>query len=362
VEFGLSQEQEFLRDTLTRFLADNAGLPRARRFADGDERRAQDLWDGLVALGVPGLVIPEAHGGVGLTTLDAATVAQTLGAAIAPVPFIGTAILVPRALIKAGSADQQAEWLPRIAAGETIVGVAVSEAASGAREGAKVTASAGRLSGKTLFVLDFEADAYLVADDRRRLYLVDANAKGLTRRDLRTIDATRRVGELVLDGVAAQLLPASEDAAVLADVLDVGRVLLAADTFGAAQNMLDQAVAYSLTREQFNRPIGSFQAVKHMCAEMAAELEPCQSLVWYAAHAVDAIPGEARVTACHAKAHVAEAGKFVAKTATEVHGGMGFTDLLGLHYWFKRIGLNRQLLGSPERLREEAARVQALIE
>ncbi|HTK97978.1 MAG TPA: acyl-CoA dehydrogenase family protein [Pseudomonadales bacterium] len=362
MEFGLSQEQEFLRDTLTRFLADNAGLPRARRFADGDERRAQDLWDGLVALGVPGLVIPEAHGGVGLTTLDAATVAQTLGAAIAPVPFIGTAILVPRALIKAGSADQQAEWLPRIAAGETIVGVAVSEAASGAREGAKVTASAGRLSGKTLFVLDFEADAYLVADDRRRLYLVDANAKGLTRRDLRTIDATRRVGELVLDGVAAQLLPASEDAAVLADVLDVGRVLLAADTFGAAQNMLDQAVAYSLTREQFNRPIGSFQAVKHMCAEMAAELEPCQSLVWYAAHAVDAIPGEARVTACHAKAHVAEAGKFVAKTATEVHGGMGFTDLLGLHYWFKRIGLNRQLLGSPERLREEAARVQALIE
>jgi len=362
VEFGLSQEQEFLRDTLTRFLADNAGLPRARRFADGDERRAQDLWDGLVALGVPGLVIPEAHGGVGLTTLDAATVAQTLGAAIAPVPFIGTAILVPRALIKAGSADQQAEWLPRIAAGETIVGVAVSEAASGAREGAKVTASAGRLSGKTLFVLDFEADAYLVADDRRRLYLVDANAKGLTRRDLRTIDATRRVGELVLDGVAAQLLPASEDAAVLADVLDVGRVLLAADTFGAAQNMLDQAVAYSLTREQFNRPIGSFQAVKHMCAEMAAELEPCQSLVWYAAHAVDAIPGEARVTACHAKAHVAEAGKFVAKTATEVHGGMGFTDLLRLHYWFKRIGLNRQLLGSPERLREEAARVQALIE
>ena len=144
-------------------------------------------------------------------------------------------------------------------------------------------------------------------------------------------------------------------------MLDVGRVLLAADTLGAAQTMLDQAVAYSLTREQFNRPIGSFQAVKHMCAEMAAGLEPCQSLVWYAAHAVDSIPDEARVTACHAKAHVAEVGKFVAKTATEVHGGMGFTDLLGLHYWFKRIGLNRQLLGSPERLREEAARAQALI-
>ncbi len=362
MEFGLSQEQEFLRDSLTRFLADNAGLPRARRFADGGERRAQDLWEGLVGLGVPGLVIPEAHGGVGLATLDAATAAQALGSAIAPVPFIGTSVLAPRALINAGSADQQSEWLPRIAAGETIVGVALSEAASGAREGAKVTAIAGKLSGKTLFVFDFEADAYLVADDRRRLYLVDGKAKGLTRRDLETIDATRRVGELVLDGVQAQLLPGSEDGEVLADILDVGRVLLAADTLGAAQNMLDQAVAYSLTRQQFNRPIGSFQAVKHMCAEMAAGLEPCQSLVWYAAHAVDSIPSEARVTACHAKAHVAEVGKFVAKTSTEVHGGMGFTDLVGLHYWFKRIGLNRQLLGSPERLREEAARVQDLIE
>lgn len=362
MEFGLSQEQEFLRDSLARFLTDNAGLARARRYADGGERRAQDLWDGLVALGVPGLVIPEAHGGVGLATLDAATVAQALGAAVAPVPFIGTSVMVPRALVNAGSADQQSEWLPRIATGETIVGVALTEAASGAREGAKVTASAGKLSGKTLFVFDFEADAYLVADDRRRLYLVDGKAKGLTRRDLETVDATRRIGELVLDGVQAQLLPGSDDAEVLADVLDVGRVLLAADTLGAAQNMLEQAVAYSLTREQFNRPIGSFQAVKHMCAEMAAGLEPCQSLVWYAAHAVDAIPSEARVTACHAKAHVAEVGKFVAKTATEVHGGMGFTDLLGLHYWFKRVGLNRQLLGSPERLREEAARAQELID
>ncbi len=149
---------------------------------------------------------------------------------------------------------------------------------------------------------------------------------------------------------------------MLADLLDVGRVLLAADSFGAAQNMLQQAVTYSLTREQFGRPIGSFQAVKHLCAEMAAGLEPCQALLWYAAHAIDSNSGtEARVTACQTKAHVAEVAKFVAKTATEVHGGMGFTDLLGLHYWFKRIGLDRQLLGSPERLREEAARLQGLV-
>ena len=137
--------------------------------------------------------------------------------------------------------------------------------------------------------------------------------------------------------------------------------MLAADTLGAAQTMIDQAVEYAQQREQFNRPIGSFQAVKHMCAEMTAGLEPCRALVWFAAHALDELPAESTLTACHTKAHLAEVGRFVAKTATEVHGGMGFTDLLGLHYWFKRIGFNRQLLGAPELIRDEAARLQDLV-
>ncbi|MCB1646262.1 MAG: acyl-CoA dehydrogenase, partial [Pseudomonadales bacterium] len=132
-------------------------------------------------------------------------------------------------------------------------------------------------------------------------------------------------------------------------------------TLGASQCALDQAVAYARERKQFNRVIGSFQAVKHMCAEMAAALEPCRSMVWYAGHAFDQVPEEATLMACHSKAHLAEVGKFVVRVATEVHGGMGFTDLVGLHYWFKRVGANRQLLGSPERVREQAAQVQGLI-
>ena len=122
--------------------------------------------------------------------------------------------------------------------------------------------------------------------------------------------------------------------------------------------MIEKAVAYAGERKQFGRVIGSFQAVKHMCAEMAAELEPCRSLVWYAAHAFDEMPDEASLMAAHAKSLTSDVGRFVARTATEVHGGMGFTDLLGLHYWFKRIGLNRQLLGAPERVRREAAVMQ----
>jgi len=164
------------------------------------------------------------------------------------------------------------------------------------------------------------------------------------------------MGELQYHNTPAELI--SEDPNVFYQTLDAGRVMLAADTLGAAQNMINQAVAYAKQREQFNRPIASFQAVKHMCAEMAASLEPCRAMVWYAGHALDNVPEEARLMACHAKAHLSEVGQFVAKTATEVHGGMGFTDLLGLHYWFKRIGFNRQMLGAPELVREEAAQVQ----
>jgi len=144
-------------------------------------------------------------------------------------------------------------------------------------------------------------------------------------------------------------------------IIDAGRIMLAADILGAGTAMIEQAVAYAGTRVQFGRPIGSFQAVKHMCAEMAAALEPCRSLVWYAAHAFDHAPDESTLMACHAKSHLSEVGRFVARTSTEVHGGMGFTDLAGLHYWFKRIGLDRQLLGGPELVRNEAARVQGWI-
>jgi alkylation response protein AidB-like acyl-CoA dehydrogenase len=126
--------------------------------------------------------------------------------------------------------------------------------------------------------------------------------------------------------------------------------------------MVEQAVAYAQQRKQFDRVIGSFQAVKHLCAEMVAELEPARSLVWYAAHAFDAVPEEASLMAAHAKAHLSEIGPFVVRTATEVHGGIGFTDEQNLHYWFKRVGVDRALLGSPELLREEAARAQGWID
>ncbi|MYE13213.1 MAG: acyl-CoA dehydrogenase [Gammaproteobacteria bacterium] len=360
MEFALNEEQRMLQESVRGYLEASCPLDRVRAAADAGDTRPADLWEGLVGLGVHAIVVPEEYGGVGLGQLEAALVAECLGGAVAPAPYVGSSVMAPLALTLAGSDGQKDEWLPRIARGETVFGVGVTEQI-GSRESGGVTAEGGRLTGKAMFVLDgADADMLLIADSTAALHITPAADTDVQR--LPTIDRTRSTSEVRLEATPADVLPGSTDSgAPLLAAIDAGRTMLAADTLGAAQSMLDQAVAYAKERRQFNRVIGSFQAVKHLCAEMASALEPCRSLVWYAAHAARAIPDESRLMACHAKAHLAEVGRFVARTATEVHGGMGFTDLLGLHYWFKRIGLDRQLLGAPEIVREEAAKVQGWV-
>jgi alkylation response protein AidB-like acyl-CoA dehydrogenase len=359
MEFGLSEDQRLMQDSVRRTLEKVSSLERVRVAAEARDAKALDVWHALVDLGVPGLLIDEEYGGMGLKLLDAALIAEALGRFVAPVPYIASSVMAPVALAALGSSAQKEAWLPRLASGDAVAGVAIAEFVSGAREGAGVTAKGGRLSGKSLFVMDFgAAEVFIVADTAGGLHLVPADAKGLTKVALTTIDLTRSIGELQFDNVEAEALASGDAKAGLQRVIDAGHVMLAADTLGAGWMMIDKAVDYAKERKQFGRVIGSFQAVKHLCAEMASEIEPGRSLIWYAAHAFDEVPEEASLMAGHAKSFMGEVGRFVARTATEVHGGMGFTDLLGLHYWFKRIGLDRQLLGSPERVRSRLAALQ----
>ncbi|AJA11726.1 MULTISPECIES: acyl-CoA dehydrogenase family protein [Sphingomonadaceae] len=357
MDFGLSQEQQMLAESVTRLLRELCPLDEVRHVAEGASAVSAQTQAALAEMGLPGLVVPEAHGGLGMGMLDAAVVAAALGEAVAPVPFAGRNVMAPLAFIEAGTEAQKAQWLPKMASGEARFGVGVQQLVSN-RDGSGLLCTDGKLTGAALFVLDCEgADYFLVADQTGRLHIVSVQADGLQLIDLKTIDATRSVGELRLASTPAEAL-SDDGGAAARRVIAAGRILLAADSLGAADAMIAQAVAYAGQREQFGRVIGSFQAVKHMCAEMTAKNEPCRSLVWYAAHAFDAAPEEAALMACHAKSHTGEVGLFVARTATEVHGGMGFTDLLGLHYWFKRIGFDRQVLGGPEAVREEAAILQ----
>ena len=218
------------------------------------------------------------------------------------------------------------------------------------------------VSGKSIFVLDVENSTHLlIADEAGQIGVININDKNIKLTELTTVDKTRTYFEIQFEKALVDILEETKsNINAVTRSIDAGRIVLAADSLGASEALLTKAVEYSKERKQFGRAIGSFQAIKHMCAEMAADLEPCYSLVWHAAHCFDNIPDESRLMSCHAKSHVSDVSKVIAKKATEVHGGMGFTDLMGIHYWFKRIGVNRQNLGSPETIREEAAKIQNL--
>tara|TARA_B100000929_G_scaffold268545_1_gene237438 strand:- start:138 stop:1238 length:1101 start_codon:yes stop_codon:yes gene_type:complete len=357
--FGLSEEQTSLEESIKRYLADNAPLEVIKEMATGNQEKVKTIHKGLIDLGISALLVPEKYGGLELDILFASVVSGALGSGTAPVPFVGAYVMAPLAINLAGNEDQKEYWLPKIAGGEVIVSLGLSEFI-GARENASIDFSKGKVSGRALFLIDGKnADAFIVSNKAGHLFLINSKDPGISVIELTTVDKTRTSIELLLKEVKAEILPISEsNTEVINKVIDAGRIMLSADTVGAAQVMLDKAVEYSLERKQFGRQIGSFQAVKHMCAEMVAELEPCHAMIWHAAHCQENIPREARIMACHTKAHTSEVGRQVSKTSIEVHGGIGFTDELGLHYWFKRIGLNRQLLGSPELVREEAAKIQ----
>lgn len=353
MEFALSEDQRMLRASVHGFLETTAPLDAVRKAAAGDASVPIAISGGLLELGVGQAVIPEANGGLGLGLLDVALIQEALGAAVAPARFMG-GVMAAIGLGAVSDEALKAEWLGKLASGEVAFGVAIAERA-GSREGAGVAAKDGKLSGRSLFALDTAAATHLLVCDRDGgLHIIEAGAARRT--VLQTIDRTRDFAELEFDGAPAIAL--GEGGAAADRMLSAGRLLIAADTLGAAKTMLEKAVDYAKERKQFNRVIGSFQSVKHLCAEMAAQFEPARALVWHAAYAFDTDDSEAELMICLAKAHLAEVGTFIARTSTEVHGGMGFTDLLGLHYWFKRIGANRQLLGGPELVRAEAAALQ----
>jgi alkylation response protein AidB-like acyl-CoA dehydrogenase len=358
VDFGLSEDQLLLDQTLRGFLAEQVPIARVRELRDKGCPYDRAIWSALAELGVTGVLVPEAQGGSGLALLDAVVVCQALGHAVTPAPYLASAVMAPVVLGAVGGSEAET-WLAGIASGKLVFGVAATELFS-VREEAGVRVDGGKLSGKAMMAIDaFEADSVLVAADAGTLAVVKADAPGVEITRLKTVDATRCTAEIVFEGAAAEaVFEGAGDAT--ARMLEAGRIALAADALGACESMVEQAVAYAKQRKQFNRVIGSFQAVKHMCSEMIAELEPARSLLWYAAHSFDAMPDEAPLMACHVLAHASEVGREIASVSTQVHGGIGWTDEQNLHFWFKRIANARHLLGGPEHLRERAAALQGL--
>ena len=356
MEFALSEEQEILIDSVSKMLDSVCSIDDLRAQASGENKFREKVNKEFIEMGLNGLLIDEDFGGSGLGILEASLIAEQIGKFAAPALWVANSVMVPISLTGKENKSLAEKWLPKIATGESTACVALNEFI-GKREDNGLTIKDNKISGISIFAIDGEVNPdFIITAVDNDLYLVEIENDNVEISPLPTIDSTRVMTELVFHSSTAQKISGGIE--LINKVIDSGRVVLSADMLGAAQNMLDRAVEYSLERKQFNRIIGSFQAVKHMCAEMAADLEPCRSLVWYASYAQNDIPEEAHLTACHAKAHLSEVTHDIARVATQVHGGMGFTDLLGLHYWFKRIGLTRQILGGPDLVRREAAKTQ----
>jgi alkylation response protein AidB-like acyl-CoA dehydrogenase len=355
MDFALTEDQMLLQEQMDKAVAKLSPLVRVRQHADGDGAFAEDIWAGLTDLGIPGISVAAQFGGLGMGLLEAALISEVFGRYTVPAPFLGAVVAAPIAITAAGSLAQQADLLPQIAAGELRVAVALSEMLAGARAGGGVQCRDGKLYGVSHFAIDV-AGAHLVlaGDAAGGLHLVDIGASGLTISPLTTVDTTHSVAALNFDGVEAQSLQAT-NATVRRRVAAALRVVAAADLLGTGTRMMEMAVEYAKVRRQFGRPIGSFQAVKHLCVEMAAELEPGRALLWYAAYAQDSGLADAEAASLHAKAYLADAARIAARNSIEVHGGIGITDDLGLHYWFKRATFGGQVFGSPVRLRELVA-------
>jgi alkylation response protein AidB-like acyl-CoA dehydrogenase len=352
MNFLLSEEQLALVDSVANLLRDKCDPLRVHKIFDkpGDAQFDSELWTALCEMGVPAIMIPEDHGGLGLELIDLAIVAEALGKAVAPVPFLGH-VLAGLAIALGGSGAQKAKWLPLLASGEILGTVALCEGKAGWMP-ADWTMSGTSLSGvKTMVPNAAEADV-IVVGTAEGLALVEKGAAYTTAR-VDSADRTRPLDTVTFDGTAAETLPQGKE--ITARLLDAAAVLLAADAFGGAEHCVAMSVDYAKMREQYGQPIAGFQGLRYQLVAMALATEPSRGLYWYAAHAWDAIPEKSSHAASQAKAHLADTYLQVTRDMVEAHGGIGFTWEHDTHLYMKRAMHNWAWLGSPSRHRLRAA-------
>ena len=361
MNFAFSEEQDALRETVAQFLEQKSPSAEVRRLMETTEGYDPDVWNQMGAqMGLQGLHIPEEYGGQGYTFVELGIVLEEMGKRLLCAPYFATVVLGANAIINAGSDSQKKELLPGIAAGETIATLAFTEPSGkwGADGIAMTYEAAGdgfTLSGEKMFVIDgHNADLIVVVarkagssgSDGLSFFTVAGDAEGLTRTPLETMDMTRKQAKLEFSGVTAELL-GDEGAgwAALSKTLDQAAVGLASEQVGGAQQVLDMSVEYAKVRVQFGRPIGSFQAIKHKCADMLLEVESAKSAAYYAAWAAADDNEELPTVACLAKAYCSEAYFHCAAENIQIHGGIGFTWEHDAHLYFKRAKSSETYLG-----------------
>jgi alkylation response protein AidB-like acyl-CoA dehydrogenase len=357
MNFDFSDEQKQLRDEARKFLAEKCPPKAVRAVLDGEAAYDRELWQGLAEMGFLGVAIPESYGGAGAGHLELCVIAEEMGRALAPVPFSSTVYLAAEALLIAGSEAQKQKWLPKIAKGEAIGTLALFEGKGNpSPQAIKCAASGNTLTGVKMPVADGAiADFAIVAartgaggrESDVSLYLAELKGEGVETKTLSNIDPTRGQAEITFKNAKAEPLGrTSEGWGILTQVLDRAAVLMAFEQVGGADRALEMGRDYALDRIAFGRPIGSFQAVKHMLADMYVSATLARSNSYYGAWALSTNSSDLPEAAASARISATQAFQHCAKNNIQVHGGMGFTWEFDCHMFYRRANATALGLGS----------------
>jgi len=368
MNFGFTEEQEFLRSTAREFLENECPMTVVRELMEDRIGYRPALWKQMAELGWLGLLVPEEHGGAGLGFVDLIVILEETGRSLLPSPFLGT-LQGTLAVLHSGSDTQQKEILPAVSQGDLVLSLAITEE-SGTEEAGEIQTlaekdgAAYRLNGTKLFVPDGQNANRLVVAARTggdgaagiALLLVDREDAGVNVVPLESMDQTRRIAEIQLDGARGELLaPEGVGWRTWEWVRDRTLVALSAEAVGGSEKVLEDSVSYAKERIQFGKPIGVHQAIKHKCADMLIEVESSKSITYYAAWAVAEDLEEAPLAAAMAKAYTSDAYRHCSAENIQIHGGVGFTWEYDCHLYFKRAKAIEVTYGDPTHHRERVA-------
>jgi alkylation response protein AidB-like acyl-CoA dehydrogenase len=371
MDFSFSAEQEMLRQSARTLLEKECPTTVVRRLMDDAAGYSPQLWATMAELGWLGLTIPEQYGGSEASYVDLIVLTEEMGRAVLPSPYLWT-VLFAEAIIRGGSDHHKQALLPAIAKGELIGTLALLDSPSWDLEQIAMPARAQNgnfiLEGRKLYVNDAHIADYLLVPARTAasgragitLFAIERGRAGVGVQPLQTMDRTRKLAVVSFDKVqaaASDIVGTLDNGAdLLEQVVQCGKVALAAEMVGGAQKVLDRTIDYARVREQFGRPIGSFQAVQHKCANMLIAIERARSVTYYGACALSSQAPDAAIAAATAKAAASDGYRDVAGDGIQLHGGIGFTWEHDMHLYFKRAKSAEYTFGDASFNREIIAR------
>ncbi len=362
MNFAFTEEQDELRKSVRKFLEDKSPIASVRKLMESDVGFDEDVWkQATEQLGLAGLAIPENYGGLGYGAVELGIVLEEMGRSLFCGPYFSSVVMAANAVIASGDEDAMLQDLPRIASGEARYSVCSYEDASGfdlAMTSGEAFTDADQylVSATKDYVIDgATATDYLVfakVHGDLSLFHVSGDSEGVTRTPTETLDQTRKLARVEFSSTPARLIgKVGAGAEIYEKMLNVAVAALSVEMVGGAQACLDMAVEYSKVRIQFGRPIGSFQAIKHKCADMLVEVESAKSAAYYAMWALANDPVEAQISSPLAKAFCGDAYYFAAAENIQIHGGIGFTWEHDAHLYFKRAKSSQMLFGSSSEFR-----------